>query len=70
MKILKPCACGEIPEELCIYAVSGECAKWAFVHGSCCGEWNIEFRTGYSETDSEECRDRALHAWNYAPRKY
>jgi hypothetical protein len=32
-----------------------------------CGEWSIEFRTGYSN-DLEVLHARAVEAWNRAPR--
>ena len=65
--MLKPCPCGKIPEELCIDG--DRTYKWAYVYGSCCGEWNIEFRSGYNDANSKQCMDLATEAWNKAPRK-
>ena len=64
---LKRCPCGKVPEELCI-SDAGQGSKWAYVTGFCCGEWNIEFRTGYFDFASPECMDLAIQAWNEAPR--
>ncbi len=65
--VIKPCPCGKTPESL--HSVdNGQGMKWAQVSGNCCGEWSIEFRTGYNRLDSRECKDYALEAWNEAPR--
>lgn len=66
MMVLKPCPCGEIPTELGIQPSST--SKWAWVYGNCCGEWSIEFRTEYKDTDTDECMDLAIDAWGRAPR--
>jgi len=66
-ELLAPCPCGKTPEDLGIDP--GDTCKWAWVHGDCCGEWNIEFRTDFYEVDSEECMVLATKAWNDAPRK-
>jgi len=63
----KPCPCGNTPDSLSIY--EGISSKWAWVYGDCCGEWSLEFRTGYNPIDSQECRELAEEAWNDAPRK-
>lgn len=60
------CPCGEIPERLCI--VEQDC-KWALVAGNCCGDWHIEFSTGYHPIGSPELSALALAAWNAAPRR-
>jgi len=65
---LKKCPCGKVPIELGIDG-DGRAEKWAYVHGSCCSEWNIEFRTGYREIGSEGIMEVAIKAWNSAPRK-
>jgi hypothetical protein len=62
----KKCPCGQIPDHLII--VDGECAKWAYVSGSCCNEWKVEFRTQYFALDSDECLKLATEAWQEAPR--
>lgn len=63
---LKPCPCGETPDQLCI--MEGD-IKWAWVSGSCCGMWSLEFRTNYHPLDSEECMKLAIEGWNSSPRK-
>ena len=68
MKVkLKPCPCGKVPTKLCIS--ESNTSKWAYVSGNCCGEWNIEFRTGYYKLDSKDCMVFAIEEWNHAPRK-
>jgi hypothetical protein len=64
---LAHCPCGRPIEELNI-TDAGQGGKWAWVAGNCCGEWSIEFRTGYHALDSEECKRLAREAWNAAPR--
>ena len=64
---LLPCACGKIPSSLNLYEAGS--AKWAFASGSCCGEWHIEFRTGYYKLNTQECMDRAIAAWQAASRR-
>lgn len=66
MSDLKPCPCGQTPKRLHIY--QGNCSKYAFAYGSCCGEWHIEFRTDYKELDSPECMKLAIQAWDATPR--
>ncbi len=62
---LKPCPCGVTPNNLHIYS-NIFVGKLAWVSGTCCSEWSIEFRTNYS--DGEELQNRAREAWNEAPR--
>ena len=63
---LESCPCGITPRGLCISA--GPCSKYAYVSGSCCFEWNIEFRTNYKGFDTKECMELAATAWNAAVR--
>lgn len=65
--VIKPCPCGKTPKKLYIHD-TGQGGKWANVNGDCCGEWEIEFRTGYHSYDSDECMALAIAAWNEAPR--
>ena len=65
---LKPCPCGKIPDKLHI-SDAGQGGKWANATGNCCGEWTIEFRTGYHSLDSEKCMKFAIEDWNNAPRQ-
>lgn len=67
MEELKKCGCGEIPEGLQVAHTAT--SKWAWVSGTCCGEWSIEFRTNYHDIESDECMKLAMQAWNLAPRK-
>ena len=67
-KLFAPCPCGRKPTDL-IIADAGQGSKWATVSGNCCGEWSIEFRTGYFALTSSECIGYATEAWNEAPRK-
>lgn len=63
---LLACPCGKIPETL-MYS-EGETCKFAWVAGSCCGEWWIEFRTGYEQHGTLKFRDLGKDEWNKAPR--
>lgn len=65
-RITMPCPCGVMPIKL--YIEVPHAIKWAYVHGGCCGFWEIEFRTHYSKIDSEKCMLLAIDAWNSAPR--
>ena len=67
MKNLKPCPCGQTPTALGLQP--GDTGRWAFAFGSCCSEWNVEFRLDYAPLDSEEAMELAIEAWNNAPRK-
>ena len=64
---LKKCQCGKTPKHLDI-TDAGQGGKWANASGDCCGEWTVEFRTGYHALDSKECMERAIEYWNDAPR--
>lgn len=67
---LKPCPCGDVPKKLEIYhAGHTTLDKWAWVSESCCGQWNIEFRTNYHSLDSSECMTCAISVWNGTKRK-
>ena len=63
MSELKPCPCGVTPDNLHIY-FNIFVDKLAWVSGTCCGEWSIEFQTNYGEG----LQNRAQEAWNEAPR--
>jgi len=68
MSELKPCPCGRTPKELCV-SDAGQGGKWANVSAmSCCGCWEVEFRTRYHGLDSGRCMEYAIEAWNEAPR--
>lgn len=64
---LARCPCGAIPEALGIMD-TGQGRKYMACMGTCCGEWMIEFRSDYHQQDSPECMERAIDAWNRAPR--
>jgi hypothetical protein len=64
---LARCPCGAIPEALGIMD-TGQGRKYMACMGTCCGEWMIEFRSDYHQQDSAECMERAIDAWNRAPR--
>lgn len=66
MTDLKKCPCGKTPEGL--HIADGYTAKWAYVSGMCCNEWEIEFRTNYDALDSADCMESAITAWNGATR--
>lgn len=66
MPELKRCPCGEIPEHLCIEGP--DYSKYAYVAGSCCGMWSVEFRNQYARIPGDEAMQRAVEAWNAAPR--
>lgn len=66
---LKPCPCGKTPPALGF--IDGQSAKYGFVVPLCCGEWHIEFRTGYKQLESahkDEIEKLMVDAWNKAPR--
>ena len=63
---LNKCPCGEIPDEL--HIIEGNSFKWAWVSGSCCNEWSIEFRTEYNDIGSDKCMESAITVWNGATR--
>ena len=65
MSELKPCPCGETPNELHVDVVAG--TKWAYASGDCCDDWSVEFRTGY-ETNQTKLKALAAVAWNETPR--
>jgi len=60
---LKPCPCGKTPERLIVHA-EHSCPKWAWVTGSCCDGWGLEFRNDYAWQDSPEQMEKATEAWN------
>ncbi len=62
---LKPCPCGKTPKELAINTTD---CKWFHAGGSCCGEWEIEFRSNYTDATSGAAMELAIAAWNDAPR--
>lgn len=64
---LEKCPCGKVPEDLDIY-VPGAGKKWAYVSPTCCGIWEIEFKTHYLEIDGPECKELAIKTWNEADR--
>lgn len=64
---LAPCPCGETPTKLTI-TENGQGMKYALASGNCCGEWFVEFRSGYFERDTEECMRRAINGWNSTKR--
>ena len=64
---LKPCPCGKTPEKLAVYG-DFDGAKWAYVSGDCCGDWELEFRTQYAAWNSDECQKYATERWNEATR--
>ena len=64
---LARCPCGEVPARLVIQLVDG--MEWAFVSGSCCGDWWVECRADYKAPDSPKSRSLAAQAWNDAPRR-
>ncbi len=68
--VIKPCPCGKTPTKLyCIDNGQGSNkTMWAQASGDCCGEWSVEFRTGYFDLSSEECQRYAIDSWNEAPR--
>ena len=66
---LKPCPCGKTPESL--HFTEGHSSKYGFVSAACCGDWMIEFRTGYNQFKPEhktELEELMAEAWNNAPR--
>lgn len=66
---LKPCPCGKTPERLCF--AEGQSSKYGYVSGNCCGDWSIEFRTGYNQIEARngpELERLMAAAWNSAVR--
>lgn len=64
---LARCPCGKTPTDIDVHDTE-QGGKWANAVPDCCGEWIIEFRTDYHDTDSAECKALAVEAWNKAPR--
>ena len=62
-KKLNPCPCGKTPDEL---SIIGDGGKWSHVSGSCCGEWEMEFRSNYFDSNNPECIAVATERWNNA----
>ena len=65
MKIAR-CPCGKIPEKL-IITETDQSPKWRICACDQCGEWMIEFRSGYSDSE-KEIMEKAIKEWNAAPR--
>ena len=66
---LKPCFCGETPEQLSIQPIdplNDGRSKYAYCFCGTCGEWSVEFRADYKNDD--EMYDLAVKTWNNAPR--
>jgi len=66
MAKLKPCFCGENPIGLIIEEASN--CKYSFAFGTCCMGWAVQFRTTYSNDESEIYK-LAEQAWNEAVRR-
>lgn len=64
---LARCPCGEIPHSLGIISEQST-PKCDLVTGNCCSEWKIEFINNYHLTNSDQCMELAIAAWNKAPR--
>lgn len=67
MTKLAVCPCGKTPTDIGSYDLN-QGGKWFAAVPNCCGEWMIEFRTGYCDIESEQCKRLAIEAWNTAPR--
>ena len=67
MTDIAPCPCGKTPTEIKVYLLT-QGDKWGIAVPNCCGEWMIEFRADYIQPEEAECQERALAAWNAAPR--
>lgn len=63
----KKCPCGKNPRDLIITPSVN--ANWAYVSGSCCDEWGLQFETHFEKFTSDKCREYAEEAWNNAPRE-
>ena len=59
MSELKKCPCGKVPDRLLVCINQ----KYHRVCGDCCGFWEIEFRD-----DHYKSNEKAIEAWNIAPR--
>lgn len=66
MTNLKPCPCGKTPEKLAIY--DSEAYRYSRAYGTCCSEWEIEFRGDDNPLDDVRTYNLAVEAWNAAPR--
>ena len=64
-KELAPCPCGKTPKQLDI--VEGSTYRWRYVAGDCCGEWTIEVRVNYGNSE-KEINDACVEYWNDATR--
>lgn len=63
---LNPCPCGKTPTAL--HIEPGQSCKYSWVCGDCCGEWNVEFRTGYLAEEDPALMEIAIEVWNRATR--
>lgn len=67
---LKPCPCGKTPQRIKVVNFEqADLPKSAFVTGDCCGQWMIHFHNGWLHPDSGPSIERAVNAWNGAPRR-
>ena len=64
---LAPCPCGQVPSRLIVQCEYR--AKYAYVGGDCCDEWQIEFRNNYEPPGSAASIALARAAWTKAPRR-
>lgn len=67
MSKLEKCPCGDTPYELYICNFHAG-SKYAYVYGSCCEYWEVEFRTKHADIGSIEIKELATDAWNHAKR--
>ena len=65
MSDLKPCPCGKTPSDVSQYGSPYD--KWVWASPDCCGEWSVEYRSGYAQNEDDQKRN-AEFAWNNAPR--
>ncbi len=63
---LKVCPCGKIPDKLLLS--HPHVGPYAYVVGSCCADWHVEFHTRRYDFQTSECLDYATKAWNNAKR--
>ena len=67
MMQLKPCPCGAVPNSLFRKSKRPN-SKYAYVSGTCCWKWTIQFPLLGKSIFSKGAEDQAIDVWNNAPR--
>lgn len=68
MPDFKPCPCGKVPKALFLSSnyIAGN--DVAYVRGSCCAQWFVQFKLDWHSPKGELAYSISKEAWNNAPR--